>query len=129
MAVMFYLLSLLCYAKARLTTSIGTRAALFASCGLAGLLALGSKEIAATLPAFLLLYEWYFFQIFDRSWLRRMLPGIAIAGVLTLVISLVFIGGRKFDHILTPMPVEIFSVACADQLRVVCVSPSGLAGP
>jgi len=132
MAVMFYLLSMLCYAKARLTTSIGTRAALFAGCGLAGLLALGSKEIAATLPAFLLLYEWYFFRIFDRSWLRRFLPGIAIAGVLTIVICLVFIGGRNpFDQILSPYAGGDFSAwqRVLTQLRVVCVYLSLLLWP
>jgi tetratricopeptide (TPR) repeat protein len=124
MAVMFYLLSMLCYAKARLATAAGRRAGLYAGCALAGLLALGSKEIAATLPVFLLLYEWYFFQVLDKSWLRRFLPGIAMAGVLTAVISLVFIGGRNpFDQILSPYAGGDFSAwqRVLTQLRVVCV--------
>ncbi|MGE5256846.1 MAG: tetratricopeptide repeat protein [Hyphomicrobiales bacterium] len=132
MAVMFYMLSMLCYAKARMATSTGARAALLAGCGLAGLLALGSKEIAATLPAFLLLYEWYFFQIFDRSWLRRFLPGIAIAGFLTAVISLVFIGGRNpFEHIVNPYAGGDFSAwqRVLTQLRVVCVYMSLMLWP
>ena len=132
MAVMFYLLSMLCYAKARLATSAGARAGLFAGCGFAGLLALGSKETAATLPAFLLLYEWYFFQALDKSWLRRFLPGIAIAGVLTAVISLAFIGGRNpFDQILGSYAGSDFSAwqRVLTQLRVVCLYISLLLWP
>lgn len=132
MAVMFYLLSMLCYAKARLARSTGARVGLFAGCGLAGFLALGSKEIAATLPVFLLLYEWYFFQILDTSWLRRFLPGIAMAGVLTAVISLIFIGGRNpFDQILGHYAEGDFSAGqrMLTQLRVVCVYISLLLWP
>jgi tetratricopeptide (TPR) repeat protein len=132
MAVMFYLVSMLCYAKARLAKPGRARAALFAGCMLAGLLALGSKEIAATLPVFLLLYEWFFFQLLDKSWLRRSLPGIAMVGVLTAVISLVFIGGRNpFDRILSPYAGGDFSAwqRVLTQLRVVCVYISLLLWP
>jgi Flp pilus assembly protein TadD len=132
MAVMFYLLSMLCYARARLASSAGARAALFAACGLAGLLALGCKEIAATLPAFLLLYEWFFFHMADRSWLRRFLPAIAVVSVLTAVISLVFIGGRNpFEQILNPYAGGEFSAwqRMLTQLRVVCVYISLLLWP
>src|SRR5262249_27972579 len=62
LAAMLYMLALLLYARARLSTPPRRRWVLFAGCALAGLLALGSKEIALTLPGFLVLYEWYFFQ-------------------------------------------------------------------
>ena len=62
MAAMFYILSLLFYVKARLSNSKGKKLALFLACIISGMLSLGSKEIAATLPFFVFLYEWYFFQ-------------------------------------------------------------------
>ncbi len=62
LAAMYYLCSLVCYIQARITPT-RTQKILWA-CGslLGGLLAIGSKENAVVLPAFILLYEWYFFQ-------------------------------------------------------------------
>jgi len=71
MATMFYLLAFLFYIKGRLTSGRRKKLVLFGSCILAGILALGSKEIAVTLPFFIFLYEWYFFQDLSLSWLRR----------------------------------------------------------
>jgi hypothetical protein len=62
MAAMFYLLSFLLYGKARLAENPKKKGVLFAACIMSGLLSFGSKEIAATLPFFLFLYDWYFFQ-------------------------------------------------------------------
>jgi len=124
LAVMFYLLSLLCYAKARLGPSAGRRTALFAGCGLAGLLAFGSKEIAATLPAFIFLYEWYFLQKLDASWLRRRLPGVVVVCLLMGVISLAYLGFRNpIEPILSRYAGGEFSAwqRLLTQLRVVCV--------
>jgi protein O-mannosyl-transferase len=132
LAVMFYLLALLCYAEARLDSSGGRRAWLWAGCGLAGLLALGSKEIAATLPAFVLLYEWYFFQKLDASWLRRWLPGIVVACLLMGIISLVFLGVRNpLEQIFSRYAGGEFSAwqRLLTQLRVVCVYISLLIWP
>lgn len=60
MAAMFYLLSLLLYVKARMSDRKVARVFLFGGCLLSGLLSLGSKEIGATLPFFILLYDRYF---------------------------------------------------------------------
>jgi protein O-mannosyl-transferase len=95
LAALFYLLALLCYARARLLPKGDRRRiALFGGCGLAGLLSLGSKEIAATLPVFIYLYEWYFFQGLQGKWLRRSLPGLAGVCLLSAAIGLIFLGGR-----------------------------------
>ena len=58
---MFYVLSMLFYVKFRLNEGNQGKWLLLAGCALAGLLAVGTKQIAATLPIFILLYEWYFF--------------------------------------------------------------------
>jgi len=71
MAAMFYVLSFLLYAKARLAGEKRKKWALFAGCILSGILSLGSKEIAATLPFFIFLYEWYLFQDLSWTWLKR----------------------------------------------------------
>jgi tetratricopeptide (TPR) repeat protein len=132
LSVMFYLTAMLCYAKARLDSSGRRRAVLLSGCGLAGLLALGSKEIAATLPAFVLLYEWFFFQKLDASWLRRRLPAILAAGLIVGVISLVFLGIRNpIEPILSRYAGGEFSAGqrLLTQLRVVCLYISLLIWP
>jgi hypothetical protein len=82
LAAMFYMLALLLYVRARLSPVPRRRWGLLAGCALAGLLALGSKEIALTLPAFLVLYEWYFFQDLSPRWGKRALLAMVGVGVL-----------------------------------------------
>jgi len=45
----------------------------FSGSALAWMLALGCKQIAATLPIFIYLYEWYFFQNLSKDWLKHTL--------------------------------------------------------
>ena len=71
LSAMFYILSLYLYAKGRLSGTGTKKWLLFGGSLLAGILALGSKETAATLPFFILLYEWYFFQDLDVTWLTK----------------------------------------------------------
>ena len=100
LAALFYLLSLACYAGARLAEERGRRRLLWAGCIASGLLALGTKEIAATLPVFILLYEWYFFQELDGRWLRRRLPLLAGAAALTLLVGWGYLGfGNPIERI------------------------------
>ncbi|MBN2060022.1 MAG: tetratricopeptide repeat protein [Deltaproteobacteria bacterium] len=99
MAAMFYLLSLLLYIKARQTEGKGKKGVLFTGVTLSGILAIGSKEIAATLPFFILLYEFYFFQGLDTSWLRRRI--FLFIGIFFLLVSIVFIfmGAHPIERI------------------------------
>ena len=48
----------------------------------------GSKEIALTLPFFLLLYEWYFFQDLSFVWFKRYF--LSFGGFLILLVLLVW---------------------------------------
>ena len=83
MAAFFYLCALLCYVKARLAKAPGPRALLYGTAAVTGILAMGSKEIAVTLPFFVILYEWYFFRNLDRTWLKKhsgyLLPALLLA--------------------------------------------------
>jgi len=101
MAAMFYILSILLYVKARLAGGIKSRWALYGGSIAAGLFALGSKEIAATLPVFIFLYEWYFFQDLDRAWLKRNL--IILSGILAVfgVIAVAYLGVHPFERIMS----------------------------
>ena len=122
MAAMFYILSCYLYVQGRLAQGSGRKWGWFAGCALSGVLALGSKEIAATLPFFIVLYEWYFFQDLSGGWLRRRLP--VFLGLLVFLAVLMFgylgsnplqailsYGGRDFtltERVLTELRVVIF---------------------
>jgi Flp pilus assembly protein TadD len=88
LATLFYMLAFLCYLKARLSSNKIRWLCAIASF-ISGLLALGSKEIAVTLPFFILLYEWMFFQDMDFVWLKR--NTIVLFGVSFLLVVMVFI--------------------------------------
>jgi tetratricopeptide (TPR) repeat protein len=100
LASMFYVLSILLYARGRQSEKDFPRYACFTGCVLSGLLALGSKEVAVTLPVFLFLYEWYFYQDLNREWLkRRVLPIFGIMAVLLLV-ALFYLDFQPLEKIL-----------------------------
>lgn len=86
LAAFFYLLALILYAQARRSRKTGNRLALLAATLLAAALAVGSKETAASLPFFLLLHEFFFFQDLRadrRQWSRL---GLAL-GILFLFLA------------------------------------------
>lgn len=90
LAAMFFLFSLLLYLKFR--TSPGRRRHLhLAGSLLSGMLALGSKEIAATLPGLIFLYEWYFFQDLDQAWLKKKLPLLGLMAAALVVLSWLYL--------------------------------------
>jgi Tfp pilus assembly protein PilF len=100
MAAMFYMLSFLLYVKGRFAVFAGKRSwAWFAGCILAWIMALGSKEIAATLPVFILLYEWYFFQDLSIGWLKRNARYIAGIFAIFCLLGLVYLGKNPLERI------------------------------
>jgi len=56
------------------------------------LLSLGCKQITATLPFFIFLYEWYFFQDLSRDWLKRYQKHLFGIIILLALIATVFLG-------------------------------------
>ena len=99
MAAMFYVLSLFLYVKARITEEKSKKWALFSACILSGLLALGSKENAATLPFLIVLYEWYFFQDLGKDWLRRNLKYFLGMAVVIGLIALIYLGANPWEKL------------------------------
>jgi Flp pilus assembly protein TadD len=110
LAAMFYVLSLLLYARARQTEQRLPGYALFAGCIISGTLALGSKEIAATLPAIILLYEWYFLQDLSWIWLKRRLALIAAVVAVIALVGLSYLDFQPLEKILNSYGGRDFTV-------------------
>jgi tetratricopeptide (TPR) repeat protein len=71
LCALFFLAALLLYIYGRESARPARRWAWWAGGLASGLLALGSKEIAVTLPLIVLLYEWYFFQDLNPRWIKK----------------------------------------------------------
>ena len=78
MAALFFIVSLFCYAQGRIRS--GKRAIIcFGISLLSGTFSCLSKENAATLPFFILLYEWYFFQDISLDFFKKRIIIFSIA--------------------------------------------------
>ena len=91
MAAMFYILSMLLYVKFRMSGTPRLKWLQFAGCVISALLAFGTKEITATLPAFIVLYEWFFFQGSSLQWAKRHILLLGGILVLVMIIALVYL--------------------------------------
>lgn len=122
LAAMFYVLSLLLYIKGRLAGQDAKKTwPWYIGCVIAGLLALGSKQIAATLPLFIFLYEWFFFQDLSRNWLRRRLPYFMAIVFICVLVGLVYLGPNPFEKLTWSYAQRHFTMAerLLTQFRIV----------
>ena len=92
LAALFYLLSLVCYIRARLIQrrGDGEKAGVvlfFTLAALSAVLAIASKEIAATLPVMIFLYECLFFWQPNRWGMKKFLICAGLIIVLVAVVS------------------------------------------
>ncbi len=81
LAATFYLAAMICFVYARQAETRKSKILWFAACMICTFLGVGSKEIVATLPFALILYEGFFFRDLDRQWMRR----LALLGVVAIV--------------------------------------------
>jgi len=98
MATMFYLLSFLLYLHGRINRLRWRRYALWTGGFVSWILALGTKEIAATLPLAIFFYEWYFFQNLSYIWLKNNYKHIVLALVLITSVYVMYLGKLPFDE-------------------------------
>jgi tetratricopeptide (TPR) repeat protein len=129
MATMFYLLSVLLYALARQkqqkpyvsASRLSVPSWLFLGSVLSALLAIGSKEIAVTLPIIIFIYEWYFFQGLSREWIIKKIPWAVVALLSLFVWFFVFLGENPIASIMHSCDNREFTTAqrLMTQLRVI----------
>lgn len=99
MAALFFVLSLLLYARGRLADG-ARRLLFFAGCAGAGILALGSKPNAAALPFFIMGYEWFFFTRSGPGSRGKFRAIFLLAAVLAVVVIFGYLGSHPLDAIL-----------------------------
>ena len=99
MAALFFLLSLLFYAYARVVED-RKRFVFYFLAILSGLLALGTKQISATLPVVILLYEIFFLKGIHIGWNKKSIT--AIAGIILIMagLSYAFLSVESLSSIL-----------------------------
>jgi tetratricopeptide (TPR) repeat protein len=132
LASMFYLLSMIFYIYGRIhqqkNTSIIKKKNLilspvlyFTGCVMSGFLAVTSKQIAATLPVFIFLYEWFFFQGLSYRWLRSKLKPIGAFLVIFIGILLYLNEGTSLEKIFYRYDPNVFTFSqrIHTELRVV----------
>lgn len=96
LAVMFYLAAFVCYLVGRRHEIARRRWIWWAAGSVCWALALGSKQIAVTLPLAILLYESYFFRNLEATWLRRSAKYLLIALLLVGAVGVVYMATRDF---------------------------------
>ncbi len=108
MAAMFYVLSILLYAKSRVLSRSTVprnkphklkRIGYITGCLLSGIFAFASKENAITLPLVILIYEWFFFQNLSFSWLKKLIFWLLGFSVLLVIVSALSLGGNPLDKV------------------------------
>ena len=109
LAAMFTIMALYGYARARIAQKGWRRGVLFTLCALSVALALGSKENAATLPFFIFLYEWYFFQDVSGKWLGRQVPLLILLLLSGIVVACLFLGTSPVEKILATYRIRDFT--------------------
>jgi Flp pilus assembly protein TadD len=110
MAVMFYLLSLFLYISGRMAQTRRRRWPLLSGCLVSWIMALGSKEIALTLPFIILLYEFYFFQDLHIVWEKREIKYLLVPIAILSLTAFIYVGAHPFDRILDGYGVRDFTM-------------------
>ena len=121
LSTMFFLLSLLLYICGRIQPPSRTRWLLWGGCLVSALLAIGSKQIAITLPLIILLYEWYFFQDLSKGWAIRQAKYLLGLLLLGAIATFVFLGTSPWQRLVNHYEMRDFTMSerVLTQFRVV----------
>ena len=90
LSALFSLVSLLCWLAGRMRAG-GRRRWFWAAAFASWLLALLSKENAATLPAVILMIEWFLLRDLDPAWLRRHAGAIGAAAAVVIALGVAYL--------------------------------------
>ncbi len=121
LCALFYLAALLLYIYGRTAEAPRRRGTLWAGGFVCWILALGSKQIAVTLPLTVLLYEWYFFQDLSASWVKKNAKFGLLVLVLLGLVAWAYLGSEPLDRLLAGYAQRDFTLGqrLLTQLRVV----------
>ena len=111
MGAMFFIMSLFFYVKGRLNPQNIIKVLFFVIAFIAGILAVGTKQNTATLPLFILLYEWYFFQDLRLKFSRQQLFWIATISCLFVFVLYLFLGTSPLNRLFPSYAGRPFSMA------------------
>jgi hypothetical protein len=101
MAALFYIMAMLFYLKARLNPERTKRILFFSVAFISGLLALGTKQNTITLPIFILLYEWYFFQDLRLKISKKQIFWIATICLVFITVLYIYLGTFTLSKIVS----------------------------
>ena len=121
MTAMFMLASLCLYMHGRRDDNIGRRRIAWATAVICWLLALGTKEIAITLPALIFLVEWFFFRSLSANYLVKNLKFWLIPAAIAAAIALVYLKMNPIEHLKAAYEIRDFTMSerMMTQFRVV----------
>ncbi len=97
MAAFFFLLSLFCYLRARISESPVVRGLFWSGCLLSGIFSAGFKEIAVALPFMIVVYEWIIFQGGRRN--VRLFAGAGAAAAIIAAGLFLYLGESPISAI------------------------------
>jgi tetratricopeptide (TPR) repeat protein len=98
LSTLFYLGSLLLFIQAKTTSQKTSKNILYTSCIFCGLLAIGSKEIAITLPIIILLYNFFFLKNVQLS--SKKIAGISLLFLSVIIFSFFVISQTSPIHLI-----------------------------
>jgi tetratricopeptide (TPR) repeat protein len=101
MAALFFIMAMLFYVKARLSPKKVKRILFFLISFISGLLAFGAKQNTITLPIFILLYEWYFFQNLRLKISRKSIFWIAAICLVLVAVLYFYVGTFSLSKIIS----------------------------
>jgi len=84
LAAFFFVLAFWLYVKGRLTNRGHQRRLWYTGAVITWLVSLGCKQTTVTLPFFILLYEWFFFEDLNVDWLKR--KSVYFLGIVLLIV-------------------------------------------
>ena len=121
LATLFYLLAMVFYIRSRKADGKAKKTIWFCGAALSGILAMGSKEIAATLPFFIFIYEWYFFQDLSPAWIKKRIPLLVTVMFLMVIAALIYLGGHPLKKITAMYAGDSFTMGqrAMSQFRIV----------
>lgn len=106
LCAMFFIIAMVCYVYARISAINNCQPrlsyeslALYVGSIIFGVFAIGSKEIAITLPLVIFLYEWFFYQDLSWKWLKKKSYLIGILLLLLFAITYVLTDGQIIKRI------------------------------